>query len=1276
MTGEQIRFELVLDDDQFVVRAAGLRGQLAQMQGDLRRTAEAADRMSGHMTGLTGSVRSTVLSLAAFKYLWVDFYQLFLALPQQIARTTGEFQRLETMMRGLSAQTDETKKKLEAAANVQFLKNMALGAPFDVTALGDAFVKLRTGGIDPTNGSLKSLVDSVARFGGTSETLKRASVAIQQMGGKGVISMEELRQQLGEAIPDAMQKMAVATGVSMAELTKQVSKGVVASGPALERFFAVLQVQNSGAAADMMKTWPGMLSQLETRWKLFAETVGNAGFMSALEGAMKQLLALFDDPAFTRFARDLGIALGQIVTDFVELTKWVRENIELLTMLAKAAIVFAGVKVGAGILDSLKAINDRTRAQLAAKALAAAEERKIEMQRIADQANAVLREEAIHRQKVANLIRANQEIKAQMMKAQVEQRMLQATEDARLARMATFIGPSNTAGKDRTDYVLNNARLRDNIQWMEKARDTNFALIAAERQKADSANASAAAIIAKNAAMSTGIGVTGALATAVKGLQFAFNALGGWLGVITLAITLGIAAWEKWGNAAEKAVKQARDRIKVGAAEAQDVVALGAQITQTELDIEEKRQQLALARQSKAALKNVPGANILNDKAIETYEQQIAGLEKKLVELNKNRADATKQAVDNEAREISSIYDREIKQAVDATELIGRKRLEEINKRFIEEKRAAEGNQKALSEIATRESEATRIAVLETANEKLKVIATERQKLYAALEQKPSQQREKAIYASLESLKQLEDQANALKNAGAKIGSLTTVAGKDGSGAGAGDGIDVLKKMLIDAQTELSNAQSKFSDLENGVRSFAAVYDEEMRKVKAEFDKGAITRGSGKDKQTLTFDANRETAEMIAVMRAKKILEDQAIAAQKGLQQEYSRTQGTYQELAAEFADPSGYEIQGKEILKLVGKLNEYRQQLDAAGRLTDQMRARLAQTEVQATLSRSIQDGIAMRRDTLQTYADIAGQISADVRDKEIADFEKADRIKRQILEAQVARIKAAQEQGAVLSEEETETLRMRWADYYQWRSAQEELLRLKTRSANEKLADEWGNVMLSLERASTGWMTGFIDTIVDGLAEGKLEFKSFVDSILKDLLRITMQKTIGNALSDVAGGLGKGFGNLLFGKGGDLGPAAPGETPGGAGFGSLLGSLGSFIGSFFAKGGVMTEFGPLQLRKYAMGGIANTPQMAIYGEGSRPEAYVPLPDGRSIPVTMQNGAAPQVTVNVINQSGQPVNAKQGGARFDGKQMILDVVLEAAANPGPFRDSMKGALK
>lgn len=96
-----------------------------------------------------------------------------------------------------------------------------------------------------------------------------------------------------------------------------------------------------------------------------------------------------------------------------------------------------------------------------------------------------------------------------------------------------------------------------------------------------------------------------------------------------------------------------------------------------------------------------------------------------------------------------------------------------------------------------------------------------------------------------------------------------------------------------------------------------------------------------------------------------------------------------------------------------------------------------------------------------------------------------------------------------------------------------------------------------------------------------------------------------------------------------------------------------------------------------YSNGGIARSPQVSVFGEGARPEAYVPLPDGRSIPVTMQGGnSAPNVQFNLINQSGQQVEAEQTGSNFDGEKLVLDVVLKAMNRPGSFRDGMKGALK
>ncbi len=72
------------------------------------------------------------------------------------------------------------------------------------------------------------------------------------------------------------------------------------------------------------------------------------------------------------------------------------------------------------------------------------------------------------------------------------------------------------------------------------------------------------------------------------------------------------------------------------------------------------------------------------------------------------------------------------------------------------------------------------------------------------------------------------------------------------------------------------------------------------------------------------------------------------------------------------------------------------------------------------------------------------------------------------------------------------------------------------------------------------------------------------------------------------------------------------------------------SFTSMFgFANGGIMSSGGPVPLNAYGSGGIANGPQLALFGEGRMNEAFVPLPDGRSIPVSMQGGGQP-ITINI----------------------------------------------
>lgn len=118
---------------------------------------------------------------------------------------------------------------------------------------------------------------------------------------------------------------------------------------------------------------------------------------------------------------------------------------------------------------------------------------------------------------------------------------------------------------------------------------------------------------------------------------------------------------------------------------------------------------------------------------------------------------------------------------------------------------------------------------------------------------------------------------------------------------------------------------------------------------------------------------------------------------------------------------------------------------------------------------------------------------------------------------------------------------------------------------------------------------------------------------------------------LNSMGGGGGGGFfGSILGGIGSLFG--------GGGGGGvnqAAAGGIGSSYGVLdFAKGGVMTSGGAMTLHKYASGGIANSPQMAVFGEGRQPEAYVPLPNGRSIPVEMSGGGTPVVVNQNINVS------------------------------------------
>jgi lambda family phage tail tape measure protein len=175
----------------------------------------------------------------------------------------------------------------------------------------------------------------------------------------------------------------------------------------------------------------------------------------------------------------------------------------------------------------------------------------------------------------------------------------------------------------------------------------------------------------------------------------------------------------------------------------------------------------------------------------------------------------------------------------------------------------------------------------------------------------------------------------------------------------------------------------------------------------------------------------------------------------------------------------------------------------------------------------------------------------------------------------------------------------------------------------------DSVTNAATSSQKLFNDAFKGMEDGLVNFVKTGQLNFRSMAESIITDLIRIQVQQNIMKPLAQMMQG-GQGAG--------------------------MMSSVASMFG--FADGGIMTSAGPMPLNAYATGGIANSPQVALFGEGRTPEAFVPLPDGKSIPVTMSGGtkagSGGSVVVNVMisPQTGQVSTQSQGGSGTDTASM------------------------
>lgn len=1257
---EGIKVVLTLDD-QISVAVKGVQNTLRNFVSEANRTANATEALQKNATSLKTRFRELVQVGGMLRFVMYDIRDVFNATFGAVIKSSAEIERMTVLMRGLSRATTDQAKAQEALASRNFVFNLSKKAPFEVGALSDAFVKFKTAGLDPTNGSLQALVDSVAKFGGSSEQLKRASVAIQQMSGKGVISMEELRQQLGEAVPSAMKLMAQGMGITMGALVNAVSKGTVQSKNALERMAYQMKITNSGAAEAMMQTWNGQFEKLKTNIKLFLNDVGNSSekikevggqnaidnsFFGQMKDALKEINEYLESSDGKQLAADLAFGLANAAKNLIAMAKAVGSVATVIrqnwTEIKRVIEVVATLYVGSKIFNyfkllaiSIKSVNDKFKiysAQRTAEALGEIQnQRKVALQNARASNSIIAQESALTRAKLTEITarRAAQEADYALQIA-AQNKAQNALNNNR-----------SVNGRKAALFRVQQAR-----QQMSAINTTIDSLKAKENQLGATvvANGQRMSVVRRQAIADVNRlkgaigGITGTLSKVANGLAF----IAGPIATVSAVISLGVVAWQIWGKTAIQSLDSAIQKTREYAS-AKSLAELGTSqkqvresLNQDEKDLSAiknspnskdgfeagKRQKLKLIRE-----KNFIGGFAADEKAVlKALEGRIAKQKNMLEE-----GDAVSKTSTTilKARAISDF-------------VAGHKELTDIKIKAIDEdyQRLQNTETTRLDELtANNQKSAAKNAKTFLEFQKREVTKSNNAKIAFLTKDVKLQQDiiDSGKYKNPESIAKLKAAKLSSEN---QIAALKKEQLEETNKIGTQVYMPKEPKTTEPKLSEGDKAQARLQSVVEGLKEFNAGMRAELEeggsniaKAKEMISNGDFDpKGKAKGERRYTQDdLLAESAIKDAQIKRKKdeekltseleSVKSKLIDSSNAVAEELDRANETFNNggNAAESTRVLAIRKFSKNLLtelealklKLPENISEIEEAMSQVEKIT--------QSDIAITNQIDLKNAVApMAEQTKQ----LQNQLLEDTRASKKALFEEEQEFESKKFALKVKAVG-----------EETELAKEGMRQFTALQKAQLDVFTKDNRTQLQKLAIDWQNTTEQLDSASVGWLNNATDALVEFTKTGKLNFRSLAQSIITDLIRIKIQQQLGAVITQVSGGGGAG------GIGGFLEGLVGSAPLGGAGTGdSIMGFLSRL--NPFADGGIMTALGSMNLKKYANGGIASTPQLALFGEGKMNEAYVPLPDGRSIPVTMKGGANGGGETNItiqINNDGAP---------------------------------------
>lgn len=278
-----------------------------------------------------------------------------IAFRGQISKAIGELVRFNLEIESVRNKLKATSSDISQGSLFTDLSKDANAAGQSVLDYGNTLSSLRAatkGKIASPDKLTADISQGLAKRGVGGEQASRALVGIQQMASKGVVSMEELRQQLGEALPGAMVIAAESMGMTEKQFNKMVTSGQIMSSDFLPKFAKALNAV-SGDTNRLSFT----MAAFQNNVGKFKERVVDVEAFKITFAGLNAVMA-----GLAAIAPAIGLFFGTLlVSSLVLAVKGLISVIKYSALARTSLLAFSSVGIGlAGITLAISAFGTAT----------------------------------------------------------------------------------------------------------------------------------------------------------------------------------------------------------------------------------------------------------------------------------------------------------------------------------------------------------------------------------------------------------------------------------------------------------------------------------------------------------------------------------------------------------------------------------------------------------------------------------------------------------------------------------------------------------------------------------------------------------------------------------------------------------------------------------------------------------------------------------------------------------------------------------------------------